>query len=235
MNAGSKAFAGEIVDPGDTARITRVLLDNRALSPEAHRELLNSGSGRSRIGLRQIWEASDISAHDLADEIAAHYRLPRLSLPQLLSATGLVGRFAPRFLREAAIFPFEESHSFHLAMADPGDQSARRAAEIELGTPVKIAVVSFEDIATALSERLGDDSNRPATPSDGNVSVADESVDSLRDLASGAPVVRAVDDLIEKAVDMRASDIHIEPMRNACASTDCCDLFLCLRRSQPKL
>ena len=43
---------------------------------------------------------------------------------------------------------------------------------------------------------------------------ADESVDNLRDLASGAPVVRAVNDLIEKAVELRASDIHIEPFRD---------------------
>ena len=38
-------------------------------------------------------------------------------------------------------------------------------------------------------------------------------MDNLRDLASGAPVVRAVNDLIEKAVELRASDIHIEPFR----------------------
>jgi general secretion pathway protein E len=170
--------------------------------------------GRSRISLRQIWEVSDISAHDLANEVAAQYGLPRASLPQLLSVPALVGRFAHRFLREASIFPFEDDGSFHLAMADPGDETARRAAEIELGGPVIIAVVSFEDLATALDERLGDDDRRSqATPAAG-VSVADESVDSLRDLASGAPVVRAVDDLIEKAVEMRASDIHIEPMRD---------------------
>jgi general secretion pathway protein E len=36
----------------------------------------------------------------------------------------------------------------------------------------------------------------------------------LRDLASGAPVVRAVNDLVEKAVELRASDIHIEPFRD---------------------
>src|SRR6202030_2175874 len=29
--------------------------------------------------------------------------------------------------------------------------------------------------------------------------------------ASGAPVVRAVNDLLEKAIELRASDIHIEP------------------------
>ncbi len=41
----------------------------------------------------------------------------------------------------------------------------------------------------------------------------DDDIDSLRDLASGAPVVRAVNDLLEKAMELRASDIHIEPFR----------------------
>jgi general secretion pathway protein E len=229
MNASSSAFVGEIVDADEGERLTGALLRNHALSSEALREL-KARMGRSRISLRQIWEISDISAHDLANEVAAHYGLPRASLPQLLSAQALVGRFAHRFLREASIFPFEEDGSFHLAMADPGDQTALRAAEIELGGPVKIAVVSFEDISTALDERLGDDDRRSQTTPAAGVSVADESVDSLRDLATGAPVVRAVDDLIEKAVDMRASDIHIEPMRDGlsvrCASTGCFDLFL---------
>ena len=43
---------------------------------------------------------------------------------------------------------------------------------------------------------------------------APDDIESLRDLASGAPVVRAVSDLLEKAVELRASDIHIEPMRS---------------------
>jgi general secretion pathway protein E len=39
----------------------------------------------------------------------------------------------------------------------------------------------------------------------------EDDIESLRDLASGAPVVRAVNDLLERAVELRASDIHIEP------------------------
>jgi general secretion pathway protein E len=41
----------------------------------------------------------------------------------------------------------------------------------------------------------------------------DDDIDSLRDLASGAPVVRAVNDMLERAMELRASDIHIEPFR----------------------
>ena len=61
---------------------------------------------------------------------------------------------------------------------------------------------------------------------DGSSQQSDDDIESLRDLASGAPVVRAVNDLLEKAVELRASDIHIEPFRTGswcgCASTACC-------------
>ena len=73
---------------------------------------------------------------------------------------------------------------------------------------------SFEDIATILGDKLDFDADAAAGGRDREVGAADESVDNLRDLASGAPVVRAVNDLIEKAVELRASDIHIEPFRN---------------------
>jgi general secretion pathway protein E len=213
MRPLADALVGDIIKADGVVGIAEVLLAANALSAESHRELLQAGLGPSRLGLRQIWEATDMSAHDFADEVAVHYHLPRLSLPQLLAAKAFVGRFAQRFLRESAIFPFEDGGAFHLAMADPGDQAAQRGAEIELGGPVKIFVVSFEDIATALNEKFGEDDKRSASPTDAEISVAADSVDSLRDLASGAPVVRAVDDLVEKAVEMRASDIHIEPMR----------------------
>src|SRR6202007_1840687 len=41
--------------------------------------------------------------------------------------------------------------------------------------------------------------------------VADDNLDDLRDLARGAPVVRAIDDLLRLAVEQRATDLHIEP------------------------
>src|SRR5207244_8281704 len=42
----------------------------------------------------------------------------------------------------------------------------------------------------------------------------EEDVNHLRDLASEAPVIRFVNLLISRAVEQRASDIHIEPFEN---------------------
>ncbi len=43
---------------------------------------------------------------------------------------------------------------------------------------------------------------------------ADDDIEHLRDLASEAPVIRLVNLLIQRAVEQRASDIHIEPFEN---------------------
>src|SRR5690625_7545171 len=41
-----------------------------------------------------------------------------------------------------------------------------------------------------------------------------EDVEHLRDLASEAPVIRVVNLILQRAVESRASDIHIEPFEN---------------------
>ena len=173
-------------------------------------------SNVDRVSIRSIWEGCDLSAGEFADEVATYYRLPRTTLPELLAAPSLVNNFTRRFLRETTIFSYDVGGGrFGLAVADPSDLAAQRGAEIVLGGPVTLSIASFEDIAAALFERLGSDEDGASTSSPVLASGAlEESVDSLRDLASGAPVVRAVNDLLEKAVELRASDIHIEPMRN---------------------
>ena len=164
--------------------------------------------------LRELWEASELSAAEFADEVSDYWGIARLGLPQLIAATACLDGFSRRFLRESTIFPTRDGDGgYCLAVADPSDTAAIRAAEIVFGAPVEIAVASFEDIATVLDQRIDaegaapDDSLRTATQH------SEDDIESLRDLASGAPVVRALNDLLERAVELRASDIHIEPFR----------------------
>ncbi len=165
--------------------------------------------------LRDLWELTDLSANDFADEVSRFFKVPRVSLPQLLAASPLCVRFSGRFLREMAVYPCqtEKSGAYKLAVADPSDVAAVRAAEIVLGAPVTIEVASFEDIAIVLSERLGEEYAPLPHDEEAASARADDDIESLRDLASGAPVVRAVNDLLEKALELRATDIHVEPLR----------------------
>jgi general secretion pathway protein E len=170
-------------------------------------------AGASAVrALREVWESTNLPAGDFADEVARFWGLQRISLPELLASDPQVERFSRRFLRESMVLPFRSADgNLNLAVADPLDTAAIRAAEIVFGDRVNAVIASFEDIATVL-ERL-DDSVDESVVAAGERLHSDDDIDSLRDLASGAPVVHAFNDLLERAVELRASDIHVEPFR----------------------
>lgn len=189
------------------------LLEKFSLPPRAHVRVERSANPALTRPLREFWEATDLSAAEFADELSDYFALPRMSLPQLLTTTPRLEGFSRRFLRESTIFPFgAPDGGFRLAVADPSDTAAVRAVEIVFGTPVDVVVASYEDITTVLDQRADADGANADQSTDRAVQ-SDDDIESLRDLASGAPVVRALNDLLERAVDLRASDIHVEPFR----------------------
>jgi len=169
-----------------------------------------AGPGVSDRRRTKLWELTDLSPVEFADEAARFYGLERVALQDIMSAMPLVASFSQRFLREMMVFPYRSSDGQPaLAVADPTDIAAQRATQIVLGAGVVIRIATSEDLAVVLNQRLGEDDVDPA---EGSASQPrEDDIESLRDLASGAPVVRAVNDLLEKAVELRASDIHIEP------------------------
>ena len=160
----------------------------------------------------KLWEVTDLSAGEFADEVARFYSYERVALQDMLSATPLVAFFSQRFLRETLVFPYQGvNQTVVLAIADPTDLAARRAAEIVLGPSLEIKVASFDDLTAVLDQHLVSSSAEARGDGDKVEPLREDDIESLRDLASGAPVVRAVNDLLEKAIELRASDIHIEP------------------------
>lgn len=174
------------------------------------------GAASSDDGGR-LWETTGLTHTEFADEAARFYRLRRVGLPELLSATSLAGSFSQRFLREMLVYPCRAADGTRmLAVVDPGETAAAQAAALVLGPDIELVVATSEDIGTVLDQRLAADEQAETEAVDAGT-VAEDDIESLRDLASGAPVVRAANDILEKAVEMRASDIHFEPGRGGLA------------------
>src|ERR1700744_5615488 len=191
-----------------SVQFVEYLRQNKHLTVDGGDDAAGSdASGRRRA---KLWELTDLSATEFAAEAARFYGLQRVALPEMISATPLSTSFSQRFLREMMVFPYHSADGRAvLAVADPTDDAAQRAAQIVLGADVVIRIATSEDLALVLNQRLGEDD---VDPNAGLIAQPrEDDIESLRDLASGAPVVRAVNDLIEKAVELRASDIHIEP------------------------
>src|SRR5258708_15197906 len=77
-----------------------------------------------------LWEHTDLSASEFADEAARFYDLERVSLQDMLSATAAVEPFSRRFLREMTVFPYRSADAGAvLAVADPAHHAAPRRAQ----------------------------------------------------------------------------------------------------------
>jgi general secretion pathway protein E len=118
----------------------------------------------------------------------------------------------PRFLLDTNVAPLSVSDgTVVLAMADPLDEEAANAVAYKTGLQVTRAVATRSDIRAWLSAiRPGQDT----VADEASVSVSDNDIERLIDLARGAPVIRWVEDVLAMAVEAKASDIHIEPERD---------------------
>jgi len=154
-----------------------------------------------------------LTASALADELAAFYGCDRVARRDLLAHRFAGAQLSLRFLREEGLFPFELSPgTVTLAIARPTEDETIRAAEVALQRPVTIAVATADDIEAALATTFETEQASVAAPAE--VAATQDDLDDLRDLARGAPVVRALDELLRLAVEQRATDLHIEPFES---------------------
>jgi general secretion pathway protein E len=160
-----------------------------------------------------------VAQRDVAEALAAQLGLPLVDAAGYPELPILEERVSPRFLREARALPLAEDESeLALAMADPTDSYTVNAFEMVTGRRVKPLVAIPSELEAAL-ERLYGAGKSALGQIVGDVEQRDElsldaDVQQLKDLASEAPVIRLVSLIITNALEMRASDIHIEPFEN---------------------
>ena len=165
--------------------------------PDAHGDL-------DWLGMTKLTQSA------FADELAAFYQCDRVQRGDLVGGRFAGEQLSPRFLREGHLFPYEDrSGTLTLAIAHPIDKETVRATEIALRRAVRVAVASSDDIDAALATTLDTAPSNAVAASE--ATAFEDDLDDLRDLARGAPVVRALDDLLRLAVEQRATDLHIEP------------------------
>jgi general secretion pathway protein E len=128
-------------------------------------------------------------------------------------------RLKPKFLRKAHALPIAESpEGVTVAMADPLDDFTSGAIAAALNRPVSIAVAVPIELEAAFNrlypEAEEGDPGALFSSVTADTEPVEEDTDRLKDLASEAPVIRLVNQLIARAVETHASDVHIEPFED---------------------
>ncbi len=155
-----------------------------------------------------------VSERDLAQAFAQELGLEIIDTEAFPDVALLEDAVSQRFLKESRVLPlYLEDERLYLAMADPGDEFARSAMEAASGHEVQPVVALPTDIDNAIEKLYGAGRSAMGEILDG-LGEGDEGeadVETLKDLASEAPVIRLVNLIVQRAVESRASDIHVEP------------------------
>lgn len=179
-----------------------------------------------------------ISESDLCVAYASYCDLPTIESTGFPEKPVLADRLQPSFLKSNRILPvsFDGQHVL-VATADPFIDEAARAINYLLDVRVDLAMVTPAEIDRGL-RALYSAAEIHADESDGLVSGtgADSNeldIEQLRDSANEAPVIRLVNQIIAGAVERGASDVHVEPGRDAVAVRYRIDGFLQQARVVP--
>jgi general secretion pathway protein E len=161
-----------------------------------------------------------VAQRDVAEALAAQLELPMVDVAGYPEFPILEERVSARFLRETRSLPLHEDEAFvALAMVDPTDAYTIGAFEMVTGRAVRPMIAMPAELEAALERLYGSGKSAQSqligdVETRGDELAFDADVQQLKDLASEAPVIRLVSLLITNALDMRASDIHVEPFEN---------------------
>ena len=157
-----------------------------------------------------------VSERDHAEACASEMQLPLRSardVPELPPEDAALG---VKFMKQFHVVAVAaDAGAVDVLMADPQDMYVMDAVRLASGREVRPAVALRSEIDELIERWHGQGRSAMegiVDSADGETDIDD--VEHLRDLASEAPVIRLVNLVIQRAVELRASDIHIEPFEN---------------------
>ena len=159
-----------------------------------------------------------VSERDVAEAESELLDLPLVRTADLPDEMPELPDISLRYLKQNLILPVAESNGdLTVVMANPRDQFARKALSMASGKNIVPQVGIASEIENGIEKLMG--GGRSAMGQIVDSLGADEEgdledVEHLRDLASEAPVIRLVNLVLQRGVEARASDIHIEPFEN---------------------
>lgn len=158
-----------------------------------------------------------IGEQELANSLSRYLNAPTpVEIPEQVSPEMLAG-VPLTYLRENAILPLQmDAERLVVAVADPFSSATIDALAFHYERTLALRILPRRTIGECI-DRI-EQSVMAAVANGGNggetLDFGPDDLERLKDFAREAPIVRFVAETIHKAVDARATDIHIEPLED---------------------
>ncbi len=197
--------------------IEKILLDQGKITENTLEEIKRNDFHRGKYLGKVLVDHGYIHSKVLLETLSRKLGFPYLQSTEFpkegLPVPGL--DISEVFLREKMVLPLKiEDGCLTLAAFDPFDLETFENLKGALGKDIKINLSSQEDILEGIESFYGKGDSamdRMVSNIQEEEEIDLESTEHIRDMASEAPVIKLVNHIINQAIDMGASDIHLEP------------------------
>ena len=203
------------------ANLAEKLVERKLLSDEEMERVVKLQGEQQAPFTRLIVELGLLSEDVLLPVLRDYFNIPLYSLKDepLTPAPVELDSTIAEFLRSACIVPVKmEGQELVVATNNPFEMSRLHALELAAGVRVKPVLAKEKEITARIEALFGaamlPDSALSSGAREIEGAVDEEDVAHLRDMASEVPVIRMVNQLLVRALENRASDVHIEPFEN---------------------
>lgn len=199
--------------------IGQVFLERGLVDQEELRTALNlQAESREKLG-KLLVDLGYVSEKDCLALVSEHLNIPAISGTEYPAVPVLENVLTYRFMKQCKFVPIAlENNVLTLAMTDPLDDAILDLVRQTTGFAVKAVLGAESEVMDVLEKFYGSAASTFGRIiegiDEGNLDALSdeiEDIEQLKDLASEAPVIRLVNLIISKAIESRASDIHIEP------------------------
>ncbi len=200
-------------------RIGEVFVERGLIDEQELQTALNlQADSREKIG-KLLVDLGYVSEKDCLEIVSEHLGIPTVTGAGYPPMPVVENVLTLRFMKQCKFVPVAlDGGVLTLAMTDPLDYATTEAVRQATGFQIKAALGAESEIMDVLEKYYGSQASTLGRIIEGiddpnleNLSEEIEDIEQLKDLASEAPVIRLVNLILSRAIEGRASDIHIEP------------------------
>jgi general secretion pathway protein E len=159
-----------------------------------------------------------LSDKDLAIAVSNHTNLPIIEKKEYPDELVESEQVSLKFLKENKVLLLDEDQDYLItAIADPFEKYVFDALDLIADKKIILKIGILSEIEQTLESQLKDsitDKIKTEYTASTHAALLKDDVEQLKELASEAPVIKRVNQILQKAVASNASDIHIEPFEN---------------------
>ncbi|MCM3411116.1 GspE/PulE family protein [Metabacillus litoralis] len=189
-------------------RLGDLLLDSGLITAEQLQSALAEKQKGQRLG-DALLERGFITEQQLIEVLEFQLGIPHVSLYRFPFDQKLIKLVSKEMAKRNLLIPIKiEGDKLLVAMADPMDFYAIDDLRLATGFQIETAIASKDDILRAINKYYEIDDSMSDIMN--QLTVQDE-VQEEKITSDDSPVVRLVNQILQNAVQQKASDIHIDP------------------------